>query len=589
MITLIHLTHEARGKMGGIGAVLEGLLTSDAYQHVVDRTLLIGTAEIPLQSPPADLAHVFYETVTSCVTPKGRESRLVGAFASLEETYGLRLFYGQRAMAAPLGGRRTLFDVLLLDVHHLYAAPVNRFKHDLYRAYGIESTRYEHDWGYEEWVRAAVPALDAIRAYLGGRTDGAVLVSHEFMGLPTLLAARAEWPDLKSVYWAHEVPPVRDLLEQQADHQLLFDVALRTSDGRRTYEALLQEENTFKHALVSRAHAATRIFAVSDRIAEELKLLGPKLRETPIDVVYNGLPARSIDLADRLASRHRLLDYAEHLFAFRPDFTFTHVTRPVVSKALERDLAVLGHMEPLLAERGKRAMLLVLATDGGRRNPDLVCQMEAEYGWPVAHRVGWPDLVKGEVEFGLATQAYNESARATRAVLVNQFGFGRPDCGNRVPEGLTFVDLRRGTDVEFGQSTYEPFGISPLEVLAFGALSVITRVSGCAQFIDRITGGRLPRNVLVAEYAAAVRDGARPLAPDERRRIEDSVAAALARELVERLPGCPADFAELLDIGSRLARRMDWQTVGCEFFLPALARCLGLELRTCPTDVPALP
>jgi len=589
MITLIHLTHEAWGKMGGIGAVLEGLLTSEAYQLVVDRTLLVGTAEIPLHAPPPDLANVVYETGTSYLAPESRESRLVEAFAALEETYGIRLFYGQRAMAAPLGGRRTLFDVLLLDVHHLYAGPVNQFKHDLYHAYGIESTRFEHDWGYEEWVRAALPALDAIRTYLGGRTDGAVLVSHEFMGLPTLLAARIRLPDLKSVFWAHEVPPVRDLLEQQADHQLFFDGALRTSDGRRTYEALLQEESTFKHALVSRAHVASRIFAVSDRIAAELKLLGPKFSETPIDVVYNGLPARPIDLETRLASRHRVLDYTEHLFGFRPDFVFTHVTRPVVSKALERDLVVLRQMEPLLAARGKRAVLLVLATDGGRRDPDLICQMEAEYGWPVAHRVGWPDLVKGEVEFGLATQAYNEAAGATRAVLVNQFGFGRPDCGNRVPAGLGFVDLRRGTDVEFGQSTYEPFGISPLEVLAFGALSVITRVSGCAQFIDRITKGRLPRNVLVAEYAAPVRNGPQALAPEERRQIEEAVAASLARELVERLPAAPAEFAELLDIGSRLAQRMGWQTVGCEFFLPALSRCLGLALRTCPTEVPVLP
>ena len=50
----------------------------------------------------------------------------------------------------------------------------------------------------------------------------------------------------------------------------------------------------------------------------------------------------------------------------------------------------------------------------------------------------------------------------------------------------------------------------------------------------------MPRNVLVAEYAATVQGGPRAISPDERRRIEDSVAAALARELVERLPGCPA-------------------------------------------------
>jgi hypothetical protein len=492
-------------------------------------------------------------------------------------------------MAAPLGGRRTLVDVLLLDVRHLYAAPVNELKDQLFHTFGLESNRFEHDWGYEEWVRAALPALDAISAYLGGRTAGAVLVSHEFMGLPTLLGARMRLPDLKAVYWAHEVPPVRELIERSADHRLTFDVALRTSDGRRTYEALLQEESTFKHGLVSRAYAANRIFAVSDRVAQELRLLGPKLQETPIEIVYNGLPSRPVNLKTRLSGRQLLLDYAERLVGFRPDFIFTHVTRPVVSKALERDLAVLRQLDILLSERGKTAVLLVLATAGGRREPDLVRQMEAEYGWPVNHRVGWPDLVKGEVEFGQATLAYNETARATRAILINQFGFSRPDCGNQVPDGLSFVGLRRGTDVEFGQSTYEPFGISPLEVLSFGGLSVITRCSGCAQFLERVTGGQLPRNVIIAEYAAPQTNGLPTLTEAERTSIEESVAAALARELCGRLPADLGGFAELLEVGSRLAKRMNWQTVCAEYFLPALERCLGRPLRTCPAEIPALP
>ena len=54
-MTLIHVTHEAHEKMGGIGAVLEGLLTARAYQNVVARTLLVGAAELPPRQPLREL------------------------------------------------------------------------------------------------------------------------------------------------------------------------------------------------------------------------------------------------------------------------------------------------------------------------------------------------------------------------------------------------------------------------------------------------------------------------------------------------------------------------------------------------------
>ena len=42
MQTVVHVTHEAIQKIGGIGAVLEGLLTSRVYLDKVPRNVLIG-------------------------------------------------------------------------------------------------------------------------------------------------------------------------------------------------------------------------------------------------------------------------------------------------------------------------------------------------------------------------------------------------------------------------------------------------------------------------------------------------------------------------------------------------------------------
>jgi glycosyltransferase involved in cell wall biosynthesis len=578
--TLVHITHEAHEKMGGIGAVLEGLLTTRAYQNAVDRTILLGAGQLPLKQPPDDLQDVLYETGGENGQPSGLPPALIETFKRIETTCGVRILYGRRAIRCPLETRRSLVELLILDVRDALAAPVNLLKGELWQAYGLASDKFEDEWGYEEWVRLAGPALEAIETLLAGAMGGAVLVSHEFMGLPAVLAARLRLPDLRTVYWAHEVPSVRDLIETQSEHRLVFDQALETREGIRSYEAILREIGGFKYALVSRAHRVHRVFAVSDRTAQELELLSSEFRRTPIEVVYNGLPVRPIDLATRLRCRDLLRQYVEAVVGFRPDFVFTHVARPVASKAIERDLAVMEHLDDILADQGRTAVLLVLATDGGRREPEVIRQMESEYGWPHNHRVGWPDLVKGEIPIGQAAEKYNAWARATRAILINQFGLNRDCCGSRVPEGMSLQDLRQGSDVEFGQSSYEPFGIAQLETLAFGGISVISRVCGCAQLLSRVVGEKLPRNVLLAHYCAPPQCD--PITEGDTRRIEHEVAAQLGKQLAARLPTTPDAFESLLESGWAVAEKMSWQSVTSEYFVPALERCLGRPVRRRP-------
>jgi len=463
----------------------------------------------------------------------------------------------------------------LFDVRDAHPGPINQLKADLWEAFGLASDRFENDWGYEEWVRLAAPALEAIHALAGAGADETVLVSHEFMGLPILLAARLRAPDMKTVYWAHEVPPVRDLLERQIGHRLVFDRAMTTADGLRCYEAKLREVGGYKFALVRLAYQAGAVFAVSDRVAQELRLLSEGFRGRPIEVVYNGLPVRPIDLDARFASRTLLRRYAAAVTGLHPDYVFTHVARPVASKAIERDLAVLEHLDDALADRDRTAVLFVLATDAGQRDPATIRRMECEHNWPMQHRVGWPDLVKGEVPIGRAAEDYNRWARATRVVLINQFGFTAESCGERMPDGMTFQDLRQGSDVEFGQSAYEPFGIAQLETLAFGGISVITNTCGCAELLRRAAEGHVPENVLLVDYTAPDGAGTEPVSDADARRIEHEVAARIAGRLAGRLPTGPQDFRRLLASGWALAEKMSWQSVCRQYFVPAIQRCFG--------------
>ena len=89
---------------------------------------------------------------------------------------------------------------------------------------------------------------------------------------------------------------------------------------------------------------------------------------------------------------------------------------------------------------------------------------------------GYPDLSGAEVDMNRFLQDFNRRSRAVKIVFVNQFGWNRERCGTRMPSDMEFTDIRKGSDLEFGQSIYEPFGITAVESLTFGSLCVISGV-----------------------------------------------------------------------------------------------------------------
>src|SRR5690606_16419654 len=86
---------------------------------------------------------------------------------------------------------------------------------------------------------------------------------------------------------------------------------------------------------------------------------------------------------------------------------------------------------------------------------------------------------------------------------VNQFGWSRERCGQRMPAEMEFLDIRQGSDLEFGQSIYEPFGIAQVEPINFGAITCVSNVCGCVGFMRRASqalGIEIPPNLVVADY-----------------------------------------------------------------------------------------
>lgn len=587
MRTLAHVTHEAVHKVGGIGAVLEGLLTSKAYQTSEQRTILIGplfAAEDGVRGRLGPTGEVLYSSIDHL--PPHPVSN---ALDQVRRDFHVQIVYGHRTFTNPHTGIIVSPEILLIDVARMDLGRVNYFKSRLWENFGIDSRRYESSWEYDLYVKLGPAAIAALQA-LGAADDECVIIAHEFMGMPTALAAIVDPnPAFRTVFYAHEVASMRRIVEDHAGHDVMFYNVLSQAmeNNRYVTDVFGPQDGYYRHALVDASRHCDQIFAVGDAVAKELRFMGPGFADADISVCYNGIPAQEITLAEKRASREKLQDYAQTLLGDRPDYIFTHVTRTAPSKGLWRDIRVLAQLEPFFRAAGKSAVLFVLSTEVPGRRPADVRHMERWWHWPVAHREGDPDLSHGEAIFYAGVQEFNTRARQIKMVFVNQFGWDHEVCGERMPEDMTFMDLRRGADVEFGQSIYEPFGIAQLEPLTFGAVCVPTNVCGCVGFVHEAVGAQPSPNVVVADYCdmgQELRDEAGWLAltREERDRHEMHVAKRVAEHLMAALPPDEKAIERLMASGLALAQQMSWEVVASRFVLPGIeAACQrkdGIEI-----------
>lgn len=583
---VVHATHEAGVKVGGIGAVLDGLLGAESYVRQVQRTILVGPmmANDPthlerLNSPRSGLT-LHYSSLHGIFDGVAEELR--AALQAVEQTFQVALLYGTRRFG------QAEHEVLLVDVTWPNVQQIDSFKYVLWEHYGIDSARYSWNPEYNLYIAIAPPlfaALRAIGAGAGLAPDERFIIAHEWLGLPLVFAAQTTEPgQWRTIFYAHETATARRIVEEHSGHDTRFYNALyKAKEWGLSLEATFgNQDDLFKHPLIKQAARCDSIFAVGDLVMEEMRFLGGGLAHANIDLVYNGVPAPQADVLTHLESKRLLQVYCERLLGYVPDYVFTHVTRMVLSKALWRDLRVMEHLDGMLASEGKRAVLFVLSSSvpAGRR-PEWVEAWEAQYGWPVGHRGDNGDLIDQEVSFFFdGVEPFNQRNGPSRVVLVNQFGWSRERCGRRMPEEMEFKDIRQGSDLEFGQSIYEPFGIAQLEPLAFGTLCCVSNVCGCVGFADRAAGGlaQLP-NLVVADYVGLPQGywlgspyDALGIDRNVRDWIEAANSAAAARTIFERLPRTRSAQEALLERGLDVARRMSWEVVAEEYLLPGLRK-----------------
>ncbi len=578
--TVVHVTHEAVGKIGGIGAVLQGLFTCKSYLDAVDRSILIGplfTTEGTVLERLGENGEVLYSTVDGLVN-----EGYAPAFRKIESFYNTGIVYGRRTFVDKQTGIKSSPEVLLIDVGHMDKGVVNEFKKRLFEEFGIRSHLYENLWDYEQYIRLAPVAIAALKA-IGAAKESTVVISHEFMGMPTVLAAILELScDYKTVFYAHEVATMRRIVEEHPGHDTMFYNVIKQAhnDNRYVNEVFGDQSSFFKHALVEASRYCDGIYAVGDYVLRELLFLAPEFENADIDIVYNGIPAYQISTAEKLTSKEKLQRYCENLLGYKPDFVFTHVTRMVQSKGLWRDLRVLEHIEREFRTQDKTGVLFLLSTEVSQRRGRDTHKMESAYNWPVAHREGWPDLSGGEANFYTAVQEFNAQSRNIKIIFINQFGFEQKKCGKRMPEDMEFMDIRKGSDVEFGQSIYEPFGIAQLEPLTFGGICVISSVCGCSGFLQDITGAKNVKNAIIADYTNL---GTRNYTDIEdmlqidqpvRNQIEASESEKVAMQICSRLAKNESEMESMIQTGYDLAKNMSWDMAVKNYLLSSLQKTL---------------
>ncbi len=593
MQSVAHVTHEAVKKIGGIGAVLQGLLTSSAWRAKVDRDILVGPwwdTETPAHEalgPDSQVRYCKKQGVNE--GPLGQN--ISHALAAIEADLHVNILYGTRRMAAEDGTAAQDVEVLLIDVAGMDVpggnGKLNDLKYTFWAEYGIECGRFENNWDFEQYLRLGLPALAALRALgaVNGTGKKCWIISHEYMGMGTCLAVKATGQSgiFQTAFHAHECATARRLVEDQPGQDLGFYSAMRVglAGGMKIDDVFGSQADFYKHQLVRNAHRLDAVMAVGKWTLTEMSAVtgtnvtasGAKFR-----VAYNGAPAWKLDATTKHRSRAMLRKYLANLLGWEPTYLLTHVTRLVPSKGLWRDVGLLKAMEPHLAAEGTTAVLIVLSTEGRVRTPAEVHWMEHAYGWPAVHREGPAaacDLVGSEARFGALVQRHNVMARHTRIVYINQFGFDASLIGAAVPEGMDFNELRQGTDVELGQSTYEPFGIAQIEPISFGGICVFSSACGCAAAVEDAaptgTIGAIP-----ADYAGLNRPvtlsltAALELGASELHVQEAAVQKEIAKALFAALPRNKADVERQLVEGQRLGNEMGWDAVARRHILPAL-------------------
>lgn len=574
---LAHVSDHAVRAPVGIGAVLAGLVTSRPYRSFVKRAIFVS----PLTDEIRRLLKRDRDDLVIRPAQEMKDRTAAVGLAQISRTYNVEFLYGTRKYPGVDGGVDNQAEVLLVDVEKMPAETIKAVKVRLQRDLGVRFDKLRLSPEQERFVRLAVPAYDGLLTLRRSKDGPCVMISHDWYGLPLgLWIVTNRDPRFRTMLYAHEVEPVRTLIEKQGGRDVAFYGAMRAAmaEGRPLSDVFDLPASGFAAAMLMQSHRLGRAMAVGDGVRDELAFLDAGFAGVQPSLAYPGLPVSRVSFEAKMESRRRVQEYARRLLDNKPDLIFSHVGPASAAHAYWRDLHLLAALDARLAAEGQRAVLFILASAAGERTAADVARMEKRHHWPVEHHKGSPDLVGYEERIAREVKTFNRRAKAVRAVFINQTGWDPKLFGSAMPRTMLADDLRRGSDVALCLAAYEPFGGSALPALSAGAICAFSGACGCRGLLERIDPNHEVPTILTADFAppaGLAADDAAAISARELTEIEQPVIDRLAERLHAALPRSEKDYKRYLALGYRHAKLMIWELTARDWFLPPVRETLS--------------
>ena len=570
----IHISHEAAQKIGGIGSVLSGLCTADTYLKNFRRTIFYG----PLFNDTPNPDCVEFVAISRLggngkilfsSLDKIHKSKYDSFFHQLMEKYGIEIVYGEKVLYDEIDPKKNnTIEILLIGIKNMYAQHENDFKFQLWDKFQFSCQPFEGDWDFEQYLRIAVPFREIVDEFFSSKFK-TVFFSHEYMGIASCLAIQMKKQKHEKTYFhAHEISTARVVTEKSPGHDVTF---YRLIDDDMKNNISLEDRFGSQHSnprneLLKLTPLFDGVLAVGDWVKKEYKYLLKDAESRKVHICYNGIPIPDYTIEDKRKARKKIQDYCEALYNFTPDVIMTHVTRLVVSKGLWRDISVLEELDKKFAADKIKGFCIILSTlIGNGRTSAEVMQMEAEYGWPVMHKEGYPDLLGYENDMYWSCQYFNAKSSAIKIVFINQFGFNNTRVGTRLPKNTSFADLRLSSDLEFGMSVYEPFGIAQIETIPFGGIAVLTRACGSSYLLEEAFKGEKLQPFFIFDFAAKLSGETETdwlnISSNDRVRIEKEIIKKNISKVYKIIPKNEKEREEMFKICKKHLTKLSWNDV----------------------------
>uniref|UniRef100_A0A7V4JPF9 Starch synthase catalytic domain-containing protein n=1 Tax=Thermodesulfobacterium geofontis TaxID=1295609 RepID=A0A7V4JPF9_9BACT len=573
----IHVTHEALYKIGGIGEVINQLCTSPSYLSFFDKTLLYGPLFEYIGSPSTRLGKdgtVFYSSKDLYDTKDFSQ-----LFRFFLEKYNIDIVYGERKIVNELNPKKTsIVEVLLVDVTRMNKEVVNFFKYLFWENFGLSSDRYEQDWDFEQYFRIGIPYFELI-SLLYPSAKEFYHFAHEYMGIPSLLSLELnpsfKQQNHKRIFYAHEIAPVRRIIENLGGSDISFYNLLKFGKEKNlSLEDIFgPQEDWYRTPLVKLAKRFDKIFAVGDWVVEEYKFLCPDVSKEKIAIVYNATSSDHYSLEAKLRSQEKIKKNLKNRFGFPEiDLIITHVCRLVKSKGIWRDFILLPYLDNFFEKNNLYGIYILLSTlVATGRPPQETEKMVKEYCWPFEHRVGWPDLIGYEIEIYKYVKTFNLKSKNIKALFINQFGLSKRKCPTLFTEDINTLDLRIGSDIELGMSIYEPFGIAHIETLPWGGFSIHSTCCGVSFFLEKIFENTF-KPYFSLDFISTGKnfslESLKNLTEEKRYALEEYYIANNISKIFEKIPKTLKDKEKFLEEIAKVGHKLNWDYVIKTYLIP---------------------